>query len=105
MYMSEVILTKDNFDEEVINSTMPVLVDFYADWCGPCKALAPLIEEIANEYEGKVKVCKLNIDAEEKIAEAYNIMSVPTLLVFKEGQSSKMMVGYRPKKDIENLLR
>lgn len=103
--MSEIIVTKENFDEEVLKSEIPVLVDFYADWCGPCKALAPLISEIAEEYAGKVKVCKVNIDNDGGISESYNIMSVPTLLVFKEGQSSKMMVGYRPKKDIENLLR
>lgn len=103
--MSEVIITKDNFEDEVVNSPIPVLVDFYADWCGPCKALAPLIEEIANEYEGKVKVGKLNIDDQEELAESYNVMSVPTLLLFKEGKIAKMMVGYRPKKDIENLLK
>lgn len=102
--MLEVILTKDNFEKEVINSKIPVLVDFYADWCGPCKALSPVISEIAKEYDGKVKVCKLNIDTEDEIADSYNVMSVPTLLLFKEGQIAKMMVGYRPKKDIENLI-
>lgn len=102
--MLEVTLTKDNFEKEVINSKIPVLVDFYADWCGPCKALSPVISEIAKEYDGKVKVCKLNIDTEDEIADSYNVMSVPTLLLFKEGQIAKMMVGYRPKKDIENLI-
>lgn len=102
--MLEVILTKDNFEKEVIKSNIPVLVDFYADWCGPCKALSPIISEIAKEYDGKVKVCKLNIDTEDEIADSYNVMSVPTLLLFKEGKIAKMMVGYRPKKDIENLI-
>ncbi|MDO4966097.1 MAG: thioredoxin [Lachnospiraceae bacterium] len=102
--MLEVILTKDNFEKEVIKSNIPVLVDFYADWCGPCKALSPVISEIAKEYDGKVKVCKLNIDTEDEIADSYNVMSVPTLLLFKEGKIAKMMVGYRPKKDIENLI-
>ena len=102
--MSEVILTKDNFNEEVINSSIPVLVDFYAPWCGPCKSLAPLIAEVAEEYKGRVKVCKLNIDSEDKIADSYNVMSVPTLVLFKGGKIDKIMTGYRPKRDIENLL-
>lgn len=103
--MSEITVTKDNFEEVVIKSDIPVLVDFYAEWCGPCKALAPLITEIADEYEGKVKVCKVNIDNDSELAESYDVMSVPTLLVFKEGKISKMMLGYRPKRDIENLIR
>jgi len=103
--MSEVILSKDNFDEEVLKSDIPVLVDFYAQWCGPCKSLAPLIAEIAEEYAGKVKVCKLDIDSEPELTSAYDVMSVPTLLLFKNGQIDKMMLGYRPKKDIEELLK
>jgi len=102
--MAEIMITKSNFDEEVLKSDLPVLVDFYAEWCGPCKSLAPLIEEIANEYEGKVKVCKANIDADGGLAEYYNVMSVPTLMVFKNGEQAGMMIGYRPKKDIENLI-
>lgn len=103
--MSEVMVTKDNFDEEVIKSELPVLVDFYAEWCGPCKSLSPLISEIAEEYAGKVKVCKVNIDADGGLSEYYNVMSVPTLLVFKGGEQKGMMIGYRPKKDIINLLK
>ncbi len=102
--MAEVMLTKESFDEEVLKSDIPVLVDFDAEWCRPCKALAPLIAEIAEEYEGKVKVCKVNIDEEEALSEYYNVMSVPTLLFFKNGEQSGMMLGYRPKKDIINLI-
>ena len=102
--MAEIMLTKDNFDEEVLKSDLPVLVDFYAEWCGPCKSLSPLIAEIAEEYEGKLKVCKVNIDADGGLSEYYNVMSVPTLMVFKGGKQAGMMIGYRPKKDIINLL-
>lgn len=101
--MSEVMLTKANFDEEVLKSDIPVLVDFYAEWCGPCKSLSPLIAEIAEEYAGKVKVCKVNIDEDGGLSDYYNVMSVPTLMVFKGGEQAGIMVGYRPKKDIINL--
>ena len=102
--MAEVMITKSNFEEEVLKSEIPVLVDFYAEWCGPCKSLSPLIAEIAEEYEGKVKVCKDNIDADEDLADYYNVMSVPTLMLFKNGEQAGMMIGYRPKKDIINLI-
>ena len=101
--MPEVMLTKENFDKEVLKSEIPVLVDFYAEWCGPCKSLSPLIAEIAEEYAGKVKVCKVNIDEDGGLSDYYNVMSVPTLMVFKGGEQAGIMVGYRPKKDIINL--
>ena len=101
--MAEIMLTKDNFDEEVVKSNIPVLVDFYAEWCGPCKSLSPLIAEIAEEYEGKIKVCKVNIDEDGGLSEYYNVMSVPTLMVFKNGEQAGMMIGYRSKKDIIKL--
>ena len=101
--MAEVYVTKENFDEEVLKSDLPVLVDFYAEWCGPCKSLSPLIAEIAEEYAGKLKVCKVNIDEDGGLSDYYNIMSVPTLMVFKNGEQAGMMTGYRPKKDIINL--
>lgn len=101
--MAEVIVKKNNFDDEVLKCDIPVLVDFYAEWCGPCKSLAPLIAEIAEEYEGKVKVCKVNVDDDGGLSSYYNIMSVPTLVVFKNGEQAGMMVGYRPKKDIIDL--
>ncbi|MDO4188727.1 MAG: thioredoxin [Lachnospiraceae bacterium] len=101
--MSEVMLTKENFEEEVVKSELPVLVDFYAEWCGPCKSLSPLIAEIAEEYKGKIKVCKVNIDEDGGLSDYYNVMSVPTLMMYKGGEQTGMMVGYRPKKDIVKL--
>lgn len=102
--MAEYSVNKDNFDEVVLKSDIPVLVDFYAEWCGPCKSLSPLIAEIAEEYSGKVKVCKVNIDDDGGLSDYYNIMSVPTLMVFKNGEQAGMMLGYRPKKDIISLI-
>ena len=102
--MSEVMLTKENFDDEVLKSDIPVLGDFYAEWCGPCKSLSPLISEIAEEYAGKVKVCKVNIDEQPYLSDYYNVMSVPTLMFFKGGEQNGMMIGYRPKKDIIDLI-
>ena len=79
--------TSANFEEEVLNSEIPVLVDFYADWCGPCKMMAPIVESLAESFDGKVKVGKLNIDEEMDIAQKYRVMSIPTFIVFKGGQA------------------
>ncbi len=103
--MSEVILTQNNFEEEVLKSDIPVLVDFWASWCGPCKMLAPTIAEIAKEYEGKVKVCKLNIDDDSSIAIKYGIVSIPTVVLFKNGEVADKSVGFVPKAAIENMLK
>ena len=103
--MSEVILTQNNFEEEVLKSAIPVLVDFWASWCGPCKMLAPTIAEIAKEYEGKVKVCKLNIDDDSSIAIKYGIVSIPTVVLFKNGEVADKSVGFVPKAAIENMLK
>ena len=84
--MAVVKLTTDNFEQEVLQAQQPVLVDFYADWCGPCNAMAPVIEELAKELEGKVKVGKINVDENPDIAVEYNVMSIPTLIVFKNGK-------------------
>ena len=103
--MSEVILTQNNFEEEVLKSDIPVLVDFWASWCGPCKMLAPTIAEIAKDYEGKVKVCKLNIDDDSSIAIKYGIASISTVVLFKNGEVADKSVGFVPKAVIENMLK
>lgn len=101
----EVILTNDNFDEEVLNSDKPVLVDFWADWCGPCKMLAPIIEEVAKDLEGTIKVGKLNVDEAPDIAARYGISSIPTLIVFKDKEEKNRGVGVMTKAQIEAMLK
>ena len=100
----EITITKDNFEAEVLNSDKPVLVDFWATWCGPCKMIAPIVEEIAEEYAGKIKVGKVNVDQEQELAIKFGIASIPTLLLIKEGKVLNTLVGYRPKEDIEAML-
>ncbi len=105
----EVTLTNENFGEEVINSNTPVLVDFWAGWCGPCRMLAPVIEEIAEEYDGKVKVAKLEIDGAEDLAVSYGVSSIPTVILFKNGEKKAESVGYVEKEKlvamIENAIK
>jgi thioredoxin 1 len=96
-----VTLTTDNFDQEVTKSARPVLVDFWAEWCGPCKMIAPILDELAAEYDGKVKVGKVNIDDHQNLATQYRINSIPTLLFFKNGQVVDQVVGLRSKKDFK----
>ena len=96
-------LSTENFEKEVLKSEKPVLVDFYADWCGTCNAMAPVIEELAKELEGKVKVGKINVDENPDIAVEYNVMSIPTLIVFKNGKEEKRLVGLRNKEELINL--
>jgi thioredoxin 1 len=99
--MSIISVNKDNFDQEVLNSDIPVLVDFWAQWCGPCRALNPTIEELASEYEGKIKIAKVNIDENPEISSNYSVMSIPTLLIFNNGEVAEQMVGLVPKEKIE----
>lgn len=98
-------ITSKNFNEEVLNSNVPVLVDFWASWCGPCKMMSPVVEEIANEMEGKAKVCKVNIDDEQSLAMEYGIMSIPTFLIFKDGKVVNTVVGVQDKQKLINLLQ
>lgn len=102
--MSEVIFTDGNFEAEVLKSELPVLVDFYADWCGPCKMQGPIIEELATDMAGKAKVGKLNIDMNSAIAEKFGVMSIPTLIIFKGGEAKKTMVGMQGKDGLRSEL-
>lgn len=99
----EIKLSSENFEKEVLKSEKPMLVDFYADWCGPCNAMAPVIEELAKELDGKAKVGKINVDENSDIAVEYNVMSIPTLIIFKNGKEEKRLVGLRDKEELLNL--
>jgi len=90
-------VTDNTFQEEVLSSQQPVLVDFWATWCGPCRMVAPIVEEIAGEQEGKLKVAKVDVDANPQVAQQFGVMSIPTLMVFKNGEAVERLVGYMPK--------
>ena len=101
----EVTLTSDNFEEEVLKSPLPVLVDFWAEWCGPCRMIAPAVEELARTYEGRLKVGKVDVDSQGELAGRFGIISIPTLMVFKDGQAARQKIGALPKPQIEGLFK
>lgn len=101
--MSEIIINKDNFYDEVVMSNIPVLVDFWATWCGPCKMIAPILSEIATEYAGKIKVAKVNVDENVELSNEFGIQSIPTLMLFKNGEIVNTIIGFREKADIVKL--
>lgn len=101
--MADLVLTDQNFESEVLKSDIPVMVDFWAEWCQPCKIVSPIVDELAKEYAGKVKIGKMDVDAHQS-SQNYNIMSIPTLLIFKNGQPVKSVVGARPKEDFKRAL-
>ncbi len=102
--MAEIIITTDNFEAEVMHADVPVLLDFWATWCGPCQMLAPVIAEIADEYDGKVKVGKINVDEQPELANAFDVSSIPTLVLIQDGKVASTSVGYVSKEAVENML-
>lgn len=98
------ILTQENFDDEITRSEIPVLVDFWAPWCGPCRMLAPILEEIAEEFKGKLKVGKVNIDENLSLSQKYSIQSIPTLILFKDGKEANRLVGAMSKEKLKSSL-
>lgn len=99
-----IALTDDNFASEVLQSDRPVLVDFWAAWCGPCRMVSPIVEELVGEYDGRAKVCKLDVDSAQKTAQEYGIRSIPTLLIFREGKVADQVIGAVPKSQITEKL-
>ncbi len=97
-------ITDENFDRDVLKSNEPVLVDFWAAWCGPCKAIAPIVEEVASQYNGKVKVAKMDVDKNVSTPQRYGVRGIPTLLLFKDGKVAEQIVGYVPKETIEKAI-
>ena len=103
--MAELKITRENFENEVMKSDIPVLIDFWAPWCGPCRMMGPIIEQLADEYEGKAKVGKVNVDEEGELSQAFGVMSIPTIVLIKDGKVVKQAVGARPKAEVEAMLQ
>ncbi|MBO8151957.1 MAG: thioredoxin [Candidatus Neomarinimicrobiota bacterium] len=97
-------LNAESFSTEVEDSLVPVLVDFWAEWCAPCRRLAPIVEELANEYTGKVKFCKVNVEEEGELAQRFGIRSIPTIIIFKDGKPVNQLIGLQPKAEISKVL-
>ena len=102
--MSVTELNKDNFEKEVMEANVPVLIDFWASWCGPCRMMSPVIDKISEEMGGKLKVCKVNVDENHELAEKYEIMTIPAFIVIKNGAESGRTIGVQPKEDILKLI-
>ena len=103
--MNEIIITQDNYQEEVLECKQPVLLDFWASWCGPCRMLAPVIAELAEDYAGIIKVGKVNVDEEPELADAFRVSSIPLVVLIQNGSVVAQSVGYRPKEQIESLIK
>ena len=103
--MAELKITRENFENEVMKSNIPVLIDFWAPWCGPCQMMGPIIEQLSEEYEGKAKVGKVNVDEEGELSQAFGVMSIPTIVLVKDGKVVKQAVGARPKTEVEAMLQ
>ena len=101
----EVTVTRSNFDAEVMKSTVPVIADFWAEWCGPCKMIAPVLKDLARDYKDKIKIAKIDVDAEGELAQQFNIVSIPTILVFSKGQVVKQQIGAAPRQALEKILK
>lgn len=103
--MAELKITRENFENEVMKSNIPVLIDFWAPWCGPCRMMGPIIEQLAEEYEGKAKVGKVNVDEEGELSQVFGVMSIPTIVLVKDGKVVRQAVGARPKAEVEAMLQ
>ena len=101
----EVTVTRSNFDAEVMKSTVPVVADFWAEWCGPCKMIAPVLKELAIAYKDKIKIAKIDVDAEGELAQKFNIVSIPTILLFNKGQVVKQLIGAVPRQALEKMIK